>query len=173
MKIYQAITFAEQAHNGQTRKFSGEPYLIHPLRVAQRICAVTDVPDIICASILHDVVEDTSVSLKDIKKVFGSYVAQLVDELTDPSRPEDGNREQRKAIARAHMDRASPVAKTIKLADRLDNLSDILVVAPSYAALYIEESRLLLEVLTEGHPDLYQELYALVNNQRHTLSKAG
>ena len=68
-----------------------------------------------------DVVEDTPVSIKDIEDVFGPRVAALVSDLTDVSKPEDGNRATRKELDRQHTAKASPDAKTVKLADLISN----------------------------------------------------
>jgi (p)ppGpp synthase/HD superfamily hydrolase len=173
MLIHRAIEFAKVAHAGQLRKFTHEPYIIHPLRVAHRLCEFTTDTEIISAAILHDVVEDTSFSLADIERDFGARISRLVDELTDPSMPEDGTRAVRKKIDREHTAKASPAAKSIKLADRLDNLSDILEHAPGFATVYLEETRLLLEVLSKGHPPLYEELEKMVTHHEVALSRVG
>jgi hypothetical protein len=74
---------------------------------------------------LHDTVEDTGVELAELRRVFDDDVATLVEWLTDVSRPEDGNRVARKAIDRAHTARAPARAKTVKLADLIDNSRSI------------------------------------------------
>jgi (p)ppGpp synthase/HD superfamily hydrolase len=173
MLIHRAIEFAKVAHTGQLRKFTDEPYIIHPLRVAHRLCEHTADTEIISAAILHDVVEDTPVTLIDIEKDFGARIAKLVDEVTDRSKPEDGVRAIRKKIDRDHTAKASPAGQSIKPCDRLDNLSDILDHAPGFANVYLEETRLLLEVLTEGHPALYKELEEMVTHHEIALSRVG
>jgi hypothetical protein len=74
--------------------------------------------------------------------------------LTDVSRPEDGNRAARKAIDLAHTAKASPAAKTIKLADLIDNTRSIVERDPDFAKVYLQEKARLLEVLQEGDPTL-------------------
>jgi len=76
--IKRAYAFAEQAHQGQLRK-SGDPYLIHPLTVAQIIAELRLDVACICAGLLHDCVEDTSATVDDISKLFGADVALLVE----------------------------------------------------------------------------------------------
>lgn len=115
------------------------------------------------AAFMHDVVEDTKVPLSLIEQEFGSIVAKLVDEVTNRSRKEDGNRETRKKIDREHIAKASPEAKTLKLADIIDNVRDIKVQDPGYAIKYCGEKAEVLKVLTEGNPTLWKQAYELVN----------
>ena len=79
--IRQALSTARLAHAGQKRK-SGEPYLIHPIAVAQLVADMGMDSETVCAALLHDVVEDTSVSLDSIREDFGEEVAMLVDSVT-------------------------------------------------------------------------------------------
>ena len=80
-KIIEAYKFAAKAHEGISRK-SGEPYIVHPLEVAKILIKNNMDYATIVAGLLHDVVEDTSFSLDDIKKMFGETVAKLVDGVT-------------------------------------------------------------------------------------------
>ena len=80
----------------------------------------------VAAAWLHDVLEDTLVSQQELTVAFGDPVVRLVLELTDVSRPTDGNRATRKAIDRDHLANASPDAQTIKLADLIDNAESII-----------------------------------------------
>lgn len=80
--ITKAFTFARNAHNG-IRRHSGEPYIMHPLAVAQIVCSEMGLGSTsICSALLHDVVEDTDYTIEDIKNVFGPKIAQIVDGLT-------------------------------------------------------------------------------------------
>ena len=80
--ITKAFNFANQAHRG-VKRHSGEPYILHPLAVAQIVCAEIGLGSTsICASLLHDVVEDTDYTIDDIQNVFGPKIAQIVDGLT-------------------------------------------------------------------------------------------
>lgn len=80
-KIIKALRVAEEAHKGQFRK-SGEPYIIHPICVSMILLELGMDTDTICAGLLHDVVEDTDVTLDDLRKQFGLKVAILVDSVT-------------------------------------------------------------------------------------------
>lgn len=124
IRIREAYEFADQAHHGQLRK-SGEPYILHPLAVAEIVVGMhMDILSII-AALLHDVVEDTTVSLKEIEDHFGNDCALLVDGLTKlerikfRSKEEQQNENYRKMFIAMAQDIRVIV---IKLADRLHNM---------------------------------------------------
>ena len=145
-QIALALEFAAYAHEGLVRKYTEEPYIVHPIAVAKAVCAVYPDADAICAALLHDTIEDTSTTYDDIRRLFGTAIASLVDDLTDVSRkPEDGNRAARKAIDRAHTAKAVPVAKLVKLADLNNNWTSISEHDPDFAKVYRQEKRLLLD----------------------------
>ena len=154
---HQAQEFAKAAHEavGQRRKYSNEPYIVHPMAVAKLVKSVPHTWEMVAAALLHDTVEDTHVELAEIERTFGSTVAQLVDELTDVSRPHHGNRTVRKELDRQHLAKARPEAKTVKLADLIDNSRDIIKQDPGFARKYMKEMKALLEVLREGDSHLY------------------
>ena len=80
--ITKAFNFARQAHKG-VRRLSGEPYIMHPIAVAQIACKEIGLGSTsICAALLHDVVEDTDYTVEDIENIFGAKIAQIVDGLT-------------------------------------------------------------------------------------------
>ena len=80
--ITKAFNFARQAHKG-VRRLSGEPYIMHPIAVAQIACQEVGLGSTsICSALLHDVVEDTDYTVEDIENLFGSKIAQIVDGLT-------------------------------------------------------------------------------------------
>ena len=156
--VKKAKLFATQAHRriDQRRKYSKQPYDVHLKAVAEAVASVTDDAEMIAAAWLHDVVEDTPATIEDIEREFGGTVTMLVAQLTDVSRAGDGNREARKAIDREHTAHASPQAKTIKLADLIDNCRDICKHDSHFAPTYLAEMGFLLEVLKEGDPRLFQ-----------------
>lgn len=81
--VTKALEFAIEAHKGQLRKGDGKPYIVHPVNVAM-ILTKLNLPDqVIAAGLLHDTVEDTNTSIKDIEVNFGSMVAKVVDDLTE------------------------------------------------------------------------------------------
>ena len=144
-----ALVFATAAHAavGQMRKYTDDPYIVHPIRVATTVAKFGGTDEMIAAAYLHDVVEDTGVSIVDIQDMFGTDVALIVDGLTDVSVPEDGNRAVRKAIDRQHSADARYEAQFVKCADIMDNASDIGDNDPSFNVIYRKEMVLLLEVL--------------------------
>ena len=162
--IEKARVFATAAHAAaaQLRKYTNEPYIVHPREVAGIVSQHGGSDAQIAAAWLHDVVEDTGVTIEIIREEFGIEVADLVGWLTDVSRPEQGNRATRKAIDRAHTAMAPADAQTIKLADLISNCTSIMDHDAAFARTYFEEKRLLLEVLTKGNPVLLERAKALV-----------
>ncbi len=154
----RARAFATEAHGAidQRRKYTGEPYIVHPIAVAELVRSVPHTPEMIAAALLHDVVEDTPVTIEEIEREFGAVVAELVGWLTDVSRPSDGNRRVRKHLDLLHTAKAPPDAKTIKLADLIDNTLTIAKHDRSFWPLYRREKEALLQVLKEGDPTLWK-----------------
>jgi (p)ppGpp synthase/HD superfamily hydrolase len=163
--VEKARVFATAAHAavGQVRKYTGEPYIVHPFEVAMTVKQIGGTPEMVSAAFLHDTVEDTGVTMETIEREFGPEVAEIVFFLTDVSRPEHGNRASRKAIDRAHIAKADARAQTIKLADLISNCSSIVKYDPEFAKVYLEEKRLLLEVLTKGDKILLDRARKIVN----------
>jgi (p)ppGpp synthase/HD superfamily hydrolase len=157
--VNQALIFATAAHAavGQRRKYTNEPYIIHPMEVRQIVATVSQDPAMLAAALLHDVVEDTAVELTLIRNLFGQEVADLVSWLTDISRPTDGNRAARKALDRAHIAQAPAAAQTIKCADLISNTRSIVQHDPKFARTYLPEKRELLRVLYRADPVLLEQ----------------
>lgn len=142
--------FAQIAHQGQVRKYIGTPYVTHPIAVSRLVRRFGGDTAMQAAALLHDTVEDTDTTLQTISVFFGADVAALVEQLTDVSRPEDGNRRVRKAIDLEHTSRASARAKSIKLADLWHNTASIALYGGEFAFVYLEEKARLLQVLTDA-----------------------
>ena len=158
--VHKAQVFAIAAHAavGQKRKYTGEPYIVHPAEVASIVAGVEGATsDMVAAAWLHDVVEDTGCTFTDIHMNFGIDIATLVGWLTDVSRPEDGNRAHRKARDREHTAAAPAAAQTIKLADFISNSRSIMAHDPAFARTYLEEKRMALAVMTRGDAGLHAE----------------
>jgi len=154
--VARAAAYAAVAHAlvGQKRKYTGEDYITHPNAVAAIVAATGADEATVAAAYLHDVLEDTDASYGDLRIEFGPEVADLVNEVTDVATYADGNRATRKALDRAHLAKASPRAQTIKLADLIDNSTNIVERDPKFAKVYLKEKAALLEVLTAGDPGL-------------------
>lgn len=156
--VLRAYRFADAAHGsiGQRRKYVDEPYIVHPVAVAELVRTVPHTDEMVAAALLHDVVEDTPVALAEIHAEFGKAVGDLVDWLTDVSKPEDGNRARRKHLDLLHTAKAPPEAKTIKLADLIDNARTISAHDPGFWRRFRAEMKALLDVLKEGDPTLWR-----------------
>ena len=165
--VVRARRYATEAHSriNHRRKYTSEPYDVHLKNVANIVASVTEDPEMIAAAWLHDIVEDTPASFLDLEQEFGLQVAELVGELTDVSRPSDGNRATRKSIDRAHLAGASARGKTIKLADLLDNCQDICRQDPEFARTFLTEMASLLEVLSGGDPKLYHRATTMMQEK--------
>ncbi len=123
--ITTAFNFARQAHNG-IRRHSGEPYIMHPIAVAQIIASEIGLGSTsICAALLHDVVEDTDYTVDDIKNVFGPKIAQIVDGLTKIAGGRFGEKasEQTENFKKLLLTMSDDIRVVIiKIADRLHNM---------------------------------------------------
>lgn len=84
--VSEAITFAVKAHDGMRRKKSQSPYILHPLEAAVIVGTMTDDQNVIAAAVLHDVVEDTDVTIEEIEERFGERVKSLVQSETEDKR---------------------------------------------------------------------------------------
>src|SRR5690554_983733 len=153
----RALAFATAAHASinQTRKYTNQDYIVHPIAVAEIVRSVPHTSVMVAAAFCHDVAEDTPYTLEDIADELGYDVANLVYWLTDVSKPSDGNRKVRKQKDLEHIARAPAAAKTIKLADLIDNTLTIRDLDPDFWRVYRYEKLRLLEVLKEGDPTLW------------------
>ena len=123
--ITKAFNFANQAHKGIKRR-SGEPYIMHPIAVAQIVCNEIGLGSTsICAALLHDVVEDTDYTVEDIENIFGPKIAQIVDGLTKISGGIFGDRASAQAenFKKLLLTMSNDIRVIlIKIADRLHNM---------------------------------------------------
>lgn len=159
---YRAMVFARKAHSNQARKYTGNPYADHLAEVAGITSTVAPAfgrdPEImISVAWLHDYIEDINPQdggnwgYYDLEQEFGEVVANGVLLLSDLER---GNRAERKALSRARLANAPGWVQTIKAADLISNTSSIVMHDPKFAVTYLEEKRLLLDVLTKADPRL-------------------
>jgi len=126
--IGKAIVFAQEKHKGQIRK-DGTPYIIHPLRVSEIVRKFKKshrINELMAAAILHDTLEDTDTTLFELKENFGDLVAMLVYTLTtDKDKSERIGKLTYLSKKLCSSKLVSRWALVIKLADRLDNVSDL------------------------------------------------
>lgn len=153
--IARAREFAAMAHRHQTRKYTGEPYFVHCEEVALLLSKVGMRPEVVAAGYLHDTVEDCGVTRDQLVSEFGEAVATLVMEVTDVSKPSDGNRAARKGLDRDHLALASPEGMSVKLADLASNTRSITEHDPDFAAVYLREKAELMPLLAAGNAELH------------------
>jgi (p)ppGpp synthase/HD superfamily hydrolase len=118
------MRFAAKAHAGQSRKGGIEPYLLHPVAVVQVIASSGGSEDVLCAGYLHDVVEDTSVTIEQVRDVFGARVAELVAAVTEDKRL---TWMERKQAAITGLETADDDVLLLKGADLVVNITDVLL----------------------------------------------
>lgn len=160
--LQKALVFARDAHKEHKRKYSGEPYIVHPISVSKIVSDYGGTKDQIASALLHDVVEDCGVSLAEVERMFGGEVRRIVAGLTDISKPEDGNRATRKKIDREHILSGEWDVLMVKLADMLDNGRDIQANDPDFAVVYMQEMRALLRGMEEKVKGRCGGLFAVV-----------
>lgn len=159
-RIAAAIKFAAKAHEGQRRKYTGEPYVAHPIAVGRILFHHGATEDQVIAGILHDTIEDCGVTREGILALFGRHVADMVVWLSDASVPEDGNRATRKEIDRQHIAKAPADVKTVKCVDLFHNTMSIAQHDVNFAKTYLEEKGRILEVIEDAdHVGLFQMTY--------------
>lgn len=160
---FYAMTFARVVHHGQKRKYTGQPYTDHLAEVAGiavTACPATLRPEVMAAvAWLHDCIEDQGVLPETLTIMFGEAISCAVLQLSDT---ETGNRAARKAAARERLAGAWDWVQTIKVADLISNTSSIVQHDPKFAATYLAEQRLLLDVLTKADPRLLQIAWSQV-----------
>lgn len=146
-----AWNFAKQAHKGQVRKFINKPYFgAHVVKVNGIVKQYTTDEDLLCAALLHDTLEDcyedSEVGYVELKEIFGKRVADLVNELTSDGDEIDdsyeGNKGDYLIDKMIHM---SSDALTIKLADRLQNISDAFTATERFRNKYFMETTSIIE----------------------------
>ncbi|MFC4706084.1 HD domain-containing protein [Paraburkholderia caffeinitolerans] len=149
--VFEAMSFARFRHREQKRKYTGAPYFDHLAEVAGIVATVDSSPLTMVVAWLHDVMEDQGVTEAALIGQFGWPVAEGVRWLSDM---ESGNRAERKAASRERLARAPDWVQTIKCADLISNTGSIVQHDPKFAVTYLEEKRLLLDVLTMADPRL-------------------
>lgn len=117
----RAAKFAIDAHRGAGRKGKGYPYILHPMEAAGIVASLTTDPEMLAAAILHDTIEDTGVTIEQIRQEFGDRVATLVQHETSPLPHEAPWRDRKQA--QADLIASSPRdSKVVALGDKLSNL---------------------------------------------------
>ncbi|HTF04218.1 MAG TPA: HD domain-containing protein [Bacteroidia bacterium] len=165
-QLSKAIVFAAQAHAGQHRKDGKTPYINHPLEVMNLVVRHVDnvSEEILIAAVLHDVVEDTTITSAEIKIMFGARVSKLVAELTDDKLM---TKEERKRMQLEDVHRLSPEGKLLRLCDKICNVYDILYAPPGDWEIrrrmdYVRWAKAVVDKIRGTHPVLekrFDELF--------------
>ncbi|MBU6184660.1 MAG: HD domain-containing protein [Rickettsiales bacterium] len=142
--INKAIYFAKKYHDGQLRK-SGEPFYTHPLEVAYMISDYNLKTDVITSSILHDIIEDTEVTVRMIQNTFGQRIAEMVDRLTR-DRPDGSKLSVGEILNNSYQEKDREVL-LIKLFDRLHNMQTLGVKSPEKIKKIADETLLIFIAL--------------------------
>lgn len=124
----RAIIFAVKAHAGTERRGKGYPYIVHPLEAVEIVATMTPDQELLAAAALHDTVEDTEVTVDQIRAEFGERIAALVADESDTFEagvPEADSWHSRKRAAIERLARASHDAKIVALGDKLSNMRAI------------------------------------------------
>ncbi|MCB9870592.1 MAG: HD domain-containing protein [Planctomycetes bacterium] len=152
----EAVLYAIEKHGNQRRR-DGSPYIAHPIRVAESIRSIGGIHDmdVVIAALLHDLIEDTECEWSNIEHRFGAEVANLVAVLSGDMRlPKPARRQE--IIDRIRS--APAAAKAIRLADRLDNLTDMRGFDATRQREYVAGSRKVLEACRGANPPLERAL---------------
>lgn len=130
--VDKAIIFATQAHHGTERRGKGFPYIIHPLEAMEIVATITNNPDLLCAAVLHDTIEDTEVTYDVIKREFGQHIADLVAQETDVKHLPDGTQLSWRERKQRDMDNLRESSKEVKIIALGDKLSNMRAIARDY-----------------------------------------
>jgi len=171
----QIKDFADRAHGEQTRKYTPDRYIVHPVRVMNICREYTNDIAMLAAALLHDVLEDTPVTKTEIKNFLlklmdetrAEKTVKLVEELTDvyiKNDYPDWNRGKRKDKEAERLEAIGPEAQTIKYADIIDNTVEIANQDSDFARIYLNEGMAILNKINKGDQQLYQRAVDTVNN---------
>ncbi len=124
--LSHAVAFAAYAHDGQTRKCSNLPYILHPMETASIAATMTEDEDVLCAALLHDVIEDCGVPKDALRARFGVHITLLLLSVTEEKDPDAAGSWQRRKLKTINRLRAASEEEMIlTLSDKLSNLRSI------------------------------------------------
>jgi len=162
--LSRSFCFAAEAHQDQYRKNSGEPYVTHPIRVYQRLAAMTEAnlpEEVYCGALLHDTIEDTNATIEELSLIFGPRVGQIVSALTND--PDELRLQGKTAYLTQKMNGLDAECLLIKLSDRLDNVRDLSSQALEWSKAYARSTKEILDALhnplmNHWHQELVEEI---------------
>jgi len=159
----EIISFAKKKHEGQIRKITKVSYINHPMNVAKILINLKENDDLIKAAYLHDTIEDTDTTFEELKIDFGKVVAKLVRELTsDDLKIKKLGKVTYLANKMNHM---SSDAFTVKLADRLDNVTDLSTDSLSFSNHYAKQTQKILNMIDRELNDNQKYLTELIKEK--------
>ncbi len=169
-QILEALQFAAHKHRDDRRKdVAASPYINHPIALANVLWqeAAVHEPDVICAALLHDTVEDTQTTEAELVERFGGKIAGIVMEVTDDKTLE---KPERKRMQVEHAPHLSREAKLVKLADKISNLRDVAASPPKDWPLerrqeYFDWAKQVVDGMRGVHPKL-EKLFDLAHGGR-------
>ncbi len=129
----RAIVFAVRAHAGTERRGKGFPYIVHPLEAVEIVATMTSDQELLAAAALHDTVEDTDVTLEQIRAEFGERIASLVAIESDEPHLDEDSLEGWRARKQAAIDRIASAPRDAKMVALGDKLSNMRTIARDYA----------------------------------------
>lgn len=165
--IRHCYNVAYDAHDGIPRKYTGEPYIVHPVALALDAIARGRGSYSVRVLLLHDVIEDTHHTVDSLSRSVGYRVAEGVWALTDQCH--DGNRAARKKAEAARLAGESPGTQTRKLIDMMHNTLSIVEHDPGFAVTYLAEKEHLVSVLTGADDDVRGDAEAMIVDARNEL----
>lgn len=151
----QAKEFAREKHKEQKRKYNGEPYFNHLEEVAEITRAFNLGEEAEVLAYLHDTVEDTNTTHKELVDKFGVQIALGVRALTNVHDLTLGNRAERKAMDRVRLGASTAVVQSVKCADMISNARNIVKHDPDFAIVFLDEMDELVKVLRQAHNGLH------------------
>ena len=169
------MQFATKAHGSQKRKYTPEPYIVHPVRVMELCRNFTDDICILSAALLHDVLEDTAVTTAEMSEFLKTVMSEsdagrtlsLVTDLTDVYIKKDYpqyNRRKRKELERQRISLTSADSQTIKYADIIDNCREIVKHDSDFARVFLSECRTVLKIMHGGNSVLREQARTMVED---------
>lgn len=179
------LEFVKQAHSGQVRKYTGEPYWTHPLAVAEVVSKYDDTPGLTEIALCHDLFEDTAIQREQLKaelirldysQILRIFILNGVEALTDVMTSETYpfmNRAKRKDYEAHRLSKISGHFQTVKYADLIHNTSSIVENDKGFAKKYLNEKRQMLNLMRNGNMNLFIACYkSLVDAELLLLARA-
>jgi len=164
-QITRAMVFAEAAHSGQVRQYTGLPYITHPMAVSKLVADFGGDLAQVVGALLHDTVEDVAeVTHAIIKTNFGDDVGMIVHGMTKHEYPEGTPRTAKKAAEADRMSKCDPRVQFVKCCDIIHNCGDIIPYDVKFGKVYLEEAIVCLEMMAPS--DVREYAIAIVKGEQ-------